>query len=322
MIKTKFSQDPILKRCLRHARSGLEIGSCLILFTLCGCQDQRLYTDNRVMMGTFIEVVSPDKEAAGIVFDEIKRIEKLLSKYDPKSEVSELNARQELKVSPETFYIIRRSVEFWQASNGAFDITVAPLMDIWGFTDKRYSLPKDGQIKAALSLVGSDKIILNNEDNVIKFRLPGMKIDLGGIAKGYALDCAREQLKKHNIKNCLINAGGQVYCLGDKFGRPWKVAIRSPRGNDYIGNLELKDTSVSTSGDYQQYFVIGNKRFSHIFDPRTGYPANTGIISVSVVSPDGLTADALSTSIFVLGRKKGEELLKKFPGTTADISED
>lgn len=296
---------------------------CILIFGfLCGCQSQRLYKDTQVMMGTFVEVSSPYKEAAGVVFSELKRIEGLLSKYKPDSEIAKLNKSGMLNVSPEAFYILKKSKEFWQISDGAFDITVAPLIDLWGFSDKKYYLPSLGQIKDALSLVGSDKIILRDSDNMIKFMVSGMKIDLGAIAKGYALDCASDKLRRAGIKSCLINAGGQVYCLGGKFGKPWKIAIKGPRGKDFIGYLELQDKSVSTSGDYEQYFMKGNLRLAHIFNPKTGYPADSGVVSVTVIASDGLTADALSTAIFVLGKEKGKELLKRFPDAEVKIIEE
>ena len=284
----------------------------LLTTALCGCENKKLYKDTRVALGTYIEVTSPDKQAAKIVFDEINRIEGLLSKYKPKSEVSRLNKLGLLKVSPETFYVIKKSKEFSRASNDAFDITVAPLMDLWGFTDKHYNVPTEAQIEKTLKLVGSDKIILHEEDNVIEFSSPGMKIDLGGLAKGYALDCAVKKLRENNIKSCLI-AGGQVYALGDKFGLPWKVAIKGARKQSPSGFLELIDQSVATSGDYEQYFIKNGKRYSHIINPKTGSPADSGIASVTVIAPDSLTADALATAIFILGKDNGESLAGKFP---------
>jgi thiamine biosynthesis lipoprotein len=294
---------------------------CFLFSALCGCQNQRLYKETQVMMGTFVQVTSPEKSAAGIVFSEIKRIEDLLSKYNPDSEVSRLNKLGKLKVSPDTFYIIKKSKEFCEISDGAFDISVGPLVDLWGFTAQNYSIPKDEKIKNTLNLIGCDKIILKYNDNVVEFKTSGTKIDLGAIAKGYALDCAVNKLKERGIKNCLINAGGQVYALGEKFGLPWKVAIRNPRSLRLGEILALKDRSISTSGDYEQYFIKGNLRFCHILNPKTGYPADSGIVSVTVIAPSGLTADALSTAIFVLGKGKGIALAKKFPGTEVRIIE-
>ncbi|MFA5145159.1 MAG: FAD:protein FMN transferase [Candidatus Omnitrophota bacterium] len=286
-----------------------------------GCKNQQLYTDNRVMMGTIVETTSVYKEASGIVFSEMERIDGLLSKYKPDSEVSELNRSGKLNASPDTFSIIKKAKEFWQASGGAFDITVAPLLDLWGFTNGQYCLPREKEIKNTLKLIGSDKIILREDNSVVEFRLSGMKIDLGAIAKGYALDCAADKLRKAGIKSCLINAGGQVYALGDKFGKPWKIAIKGPRGGNFIGYLELKNKSAATSGDYEQYFIKNNTRYQHIINPKTGYPANSGIVSVTVIASDGLTADCLSTAIFVLGKEKGKALAKSF-STEVKIIED
>lgn len=273
------------------------------------------------MMGTFVEVISPDQKAAAIVFKEITRVEDLLSKYKPESEVSRLNKAGKLAVSPDTFYIIKKSQEFWQVSNGAFDITVAPLIDLWGFTNKEYSLPPDAKIKNALSLIGTDKIILNDSDFVIQFKLSGMKIDLGGIAKGYAVDCAVRKLRENGITSCLVNAGGQIYCLGDRFGKSWKIAIRDPRKENFSGYLELENQAVATSGDYEQYFIKDGRRYSHIINPKTGYPVDSGVDSVTVIAPNGLTADALATAIFVLGKEKGELLAKNYPGVEVKIME-
>jgi thiamine biosynthesis lipoprotein len=272
-------------------------------------------------MGTFVEVVSPDKEAPKIVFAEIRRIENLLSSYKPESEVSRLNAAGELKVSPETFWIIKRSCEFSRASAGAFDITVAPLVDLWGFSNKNFRIPQEEEIKKVLLRVGWEKIVLQEKDNVVKFSLPGMKIDLGAIAKGYALDCAARKLKARGIKNCLINAGGQVYALGDKSGVPWRIGIRDPRKKEIRETLKLKNRSASTSGDYEQFFIKDGGRYAHIIDPKTGRPARSGIISVTVIAPEATSADALSTAMFVLGKEKAQALAKRFSQTEIRICE-
>lgn len=294
-------------------------GYWLLVTALCGCGSHHLYTGNRVLMGTFVEVSSPDRRAPAIVFDEIKRIEKLLSKYIDDSEVSRLNREGSLKASADTFYVVSKSKEFWQLSDGAFDITAAALVDLWGFTHKKYRLPGEDEIKEALKLVGSEKIVLDSQANVIEFSVPGMRIDLGAIAKGFALDCAVGKLKEAGIKSCLINAGGQVYGLGDNFGRPWKVALKSARGPGYKGSLELNGESVSTSGDYEQFFEQGSRRYSHIINPATGYPADSGVISVTVVAKEAIVADALSTAIFVAGREKGAAIAARFPGVRTEI---
>jgi FAD:protein FMN transferase len=293
---------------------------CLITAVLsCGCKEKVLYKETQAMMGTFVEVASPYKEAPGIAFQEIKRVEGLLSKYDKDSEVSKLNKLGRLRVSPDTFYVLKEAKEFSRLTNGGFDVTVGPLMDLWGFTDKNYRAPAKEEIQRTISLVGSDKIILNSDNNVVEFMLSGMRIDLGAIAKGYAVDCAVNKLKKRGIKSCLINAGGDIYCLGMNFGRPWNVAIQDPRNKGTLNYLQMKDSGVATSGDYEQYFMDIGKRYAHILNPATGYPADSGVISVTVVAPDCLTADALATSIFVLGKRSGLKLAKGFKDVNVEI---
>lgn len=277
-----------------------------------------LFNEERVLLGTFVKVISPSDKAAEIAFREIERIEGLLSKYKPESEVYRLNKTGKIKASPETFFIIKRAKEFYALSNGAFDITVGPLVDLWGFTEKNYRVPHKKDLNKALNLVGSDKIILRVEDNVIQFLLPGMKIDLGAIAKGYAVDCAIEKLKKAGIKDCLINAGGQVYCLGKNYSKPWRVSIRNPAGGKKNNILELRDKAVSTSGIYEQNFIKESAVYGHIINPKTGMPVENSLLSVTIVTGNSLDADALSTAIFILGGET-KALAAAFKDTRAII---
>jgi len=277
-------------------------------------REEKLYRQTRILMGTFFEVISPDERAGEIVFTEVARLEQLLSKYKEDSEVSKLNRTGKITASADTFYIIQRAKEYASKTNGAFDITVARLMDLWGFSERNFSVPSALKIKENLQLVGADKIILHEKNNVIEFKLSGMKIDLGGIAKGYALDRAVEKLKANHIKSCLINAGGQVYALGKRSGRKWKVSIRSPGNGKTRDIIELTDQSASTSGDYEQFFVKDGRRYCHILDPRTGYPAESGISSATIIADTSTEADALSTAVFVLGKLEAEAMLKKFSG--------
>jgi thiamine biosynthesis lipoprotein len=310
-------------RSLKFLVLSFSFALCALSFAfLCGCQSRNLYKDTQTMMGTFVEVISPDKRAARIVFAEIKRIEDLLSKYKPDSQISRLNESGTLYASSDTLYIIKKAKEFWEITDGAFDITIGPLMDLWGFTDKNYNVPKDEEIKNILNRVGFDKMLFDDNKNIIEFKTPGMKIDLGGIAKGYAVDKAITKFIAVGIKSCLVNAGGQVFCLGDKFGKPWRVMIKNP-DNQIASNylLEIKNMAVATSGDYEQFFLKDNKRYSHILNPKTGYPVQNNIISVTVIAHDGVTCDALATAIFVLGKVKGEELAKKFPDVKVKIIE-
>ncbi|HNX81595.1 MAG TPA: FAD:protein FMN transferase [Candidatus Omnitrophota bacterium] len=295
---------------------------CLTGFSLCGCRNHD-FKETRMLMGTYVEITSSDWRAAAIAFDEIKRIEDLLSKYNEKSEISRLNRIGKSSVSVDTLYIVRKAKQLWLVTGGAFDPTVGPLLDVWGFTDKKYRFPSDEEIASAMKKVGMDKVEIDDEKNIIALTVPGMKLDLGGIAKGYAVDCAVSRLKQAHVRNCLINAGGDIYCLGKKAdGRAWRVALRDPRREQYAVRaefFELSNKAIDTSGDYEQFFIKDNKRYSHIFDPKTGRPASSGVASVTVIAPDCLTADALATSLFVMGKDKGRDLLKKFPMAEANI---
>ncbi|MCM8797537.1 MAG: FAD:protein FMN transferase [Candidatus Omnitrophica bacterium] len=295
---------------------------CLLNTVFFGCQKHPLYKETKILMGTFVEVISPYREAADIVFKEMRRVEDLLSRYKENSEVSRLNKDGKLKVSPETFYVIKKTKEFFYQSAGAFDITSAPLADLWGFSAKDFRIPQEEDIQKVLPLIGSDKIILHESEFVVEFKTPGTKIDLGAVGKGFALDCSVKKLKERRIQSCLINAGGQVYALGTRYGSPWKIGIVDPRKRGLRDILKLSNKSVSTSGDYEQYFLKDGKRYAHIFNPKTGRPADSKVVSVTVIADDGLTADALSTAIFVLGKRKGEELAKRFPNVEARIIED
>jgi len=197
------------------------------LLLMIGCQSQpQMFRDNRILMGTYVEVISPDRRAAVIVFDEFRRLEKLLSKYDPESEVSQLNSNGTINAGPDLFYLVTRAKEFWFATDGAFDITVGPLMSLWGFTTKQFRLPQEDEIIKILPRIGMNKVIIDQGNNTIKFNTAGMEIDLGAIGKGYAVDRAAALLKANGINSCLINAGGQIYCLGANNGKPWRVAIK------------------------------------------------------------------------------------------------
>ncbi|MCX7661398.1 MAG: FAD:protein FMN transferase, partial [Candidatus Omnitrophica bacterium] len=180
----------------------------IVAIFLFSCQNRSLYREERILLGTLVEVISPCKDAPKIVFEEIERIEELLSKYKENSEVSQLNRIGRLKVSKDTFYIIEKAKWFWENTEGAFDITVGPLLDLWGLKSKNFKEPREEEIKDTLKYTGSDKIVLKPQEFIVEFIISGLKIDLGGIAKGYAVDCAVRKLRERNIKSCLINAGG------------------------------------------------------------------------------------------------------------------
>nr|MBP7836433.1 FAD:protein FMN transferase [Candidatus Omnitrophota bacterium] len=241
-LEAPFLEGGNLKQAIRELKRAVEIApefseaNALLAQAYkkqenIAARDSQLYRDKRLMMGTFVEVISPDIKAGKIVFEEFRRIENLLSRYNTQSEIYQLNRSGYLKVSPETFFVIKKSKELWLASKGAFDITTGPLVDLWGFGKGQNRVPGKEEITKTLELIGSDKIILQDIDSVVQLKIPGMKLDLGGVAKGYALDCAAKKLREAGIKSCLINAGGQVYCLGGRPAQPWRIAIKAAQGN-------------------------------------------------------------------------------------------
>ncbi|MCX7927593.1 MAG: FAD:protein FMN transferase [Candidatus Omnitrophica bacterium] len=280
-------------------------------FIFKGCQAP-LYRETQLLMGTFVEVISTDPRAANIVFSEIRHIEKLLSVYDPNSQISQLNQKGKLTVSPQTYKLLKKAKEFWQNSEGAFDISVGPLMDLWGFRNRDFRIPSEEEIKTARQKVGMDKIIFQDATNMIELTVPGMQLDCGGIAKGYAVDCAVQKLRRENIKSCLINAGGDIYCLGSRGRTAWKVAIQRPDKKAILKVIFVKDKAVATSGNSEQFFIAEGQIYSHIIDPCSGYPVKTAFSSVTVTSNDCMTADFLATAAFVLGKDKAELLASKY----------
>lgn len=204
--------------------------------------------------------------------------------------------------------LYRKAASLYRASQGDFDITVAPLSKLWGFYDGNHRVPESGLIQKTLEFIGMDKI----QDKKTFLELPeGLSLDWGGIAKGYGIDLAAQHLIEQGITKGFINAGGDLYCWGENPARTnWKIGIKHPRLEGFIGVLEITNLGAATAGDYQRFFIEDGNRYHHIFNPQTGYPAR-GKQSVTVVGPETLLCDALSTALFVASSP--EMLLKKYP---------
>jgi len=293
----------------------------IVLLTIIGCAQEKLYTEKRFLMGTVIEVISPYKEAAGIVFNEIERIDKVFSTYKEDSAIAHLNKTGFLNTNFEVTSLIEKSKIFYDLTEGLFDVSVGPLSKIWKEAIKENKIPASKLIKKNLLLVGFDKIYIDHKQNSIKFKKSGMNVDLGGIAKGYAVDIAIRELKRRGIDSAIVNAGGDMYCLGYKFGKPWNIGLQHPRDKEKIlTKLELKDSAVATSGDYEQFMELDGKRYSHIINPKTGYPVENDLVSVTVVAKDAVTADTVATCVFLLGKEKGEKVFSNFEGVNKIIT--
>jgi len=250
-------------------------------------------------------------------------LEGLLSRFLPDSEISRVNGSagtKSEKVNLETYEVLSKAVEFSRRFPGCFDVTIAPLVTLWHTAKESLAQPDESSIKRVLPLVNYRDLILDPWEINAGLGHVGQSVDLGGIGKGFAGDKIREILKKFGVSSAYSNLGGNVVTLGAKpDGSPWQIGIQHPRQeNSLIGSVSVVNQTVVTSGDYQRYFADSQgKRHHHILDPTTGYPAESGLISVSIVTENSLAADALSTILFVAGMEKGLEFLRSFPQTEA-----
>jgi thiamine biosynthesis lipoprotein len=252
---------------------------------------------------------------------EIKRLERLLSRFDPKSEISRINRAAgfgRIRISGETYSLLSKAQEISRLSFGAFDITVGPLISLWDYKHSK-SAPEEAAVLKTLPLVGYSNLALYAAGPYAELALPGQMIDLGGVGKGYASDRAMDIFRSHGITSAFTNIGGNVSTLGSKpDGTAWQVGIRHPRQDQLIGAVSVSGQSVVTSGDYERYFIDEQgMRRHHLLDPLTGYPAESGLMSVTVIHESAILADAMSTAIFVSGMEKGLALLEKIPAAQA-----
>jgi len=245
--------------------------------------------------------------AVDAAFDEVHRLDQMLSNYKPESELSEINreaGEHPVAVTKELFDLLAACVEYSRASKGAFDITVGPLMKVWGFYKGTGRLPHRAEVLGALDRVGYRNIILDSTQRTVRFAKQGVELDPGGIGKGYAVDRMVDALKQYGIQSALVSASGSsIYGLGAPPGeKGWKVQIRDPKNEKKsVAEIYLKDESMSTSGNYEKFFRAEGRIYSHIMDPRTGWPAQ-GVLSVSAITPRTIDSEAWTKPLFVNGR--------------------
>lgn len=249
-------------------------------------------------------------------------IEDKMSVNKETSEVNKLNSsagNKPEKVSKETYYVINKAMEYSKLSEGAFDITVEPLVKLWGIGTDKARIPSKEEIEKVKEFINYKNIEVN-EGGQIYLKKQGMKIDLGGIAKGYGADEIKSMLIKNGVKSAFINIGGNVNLLGSKTdGSPWKIGVQNPLKDkgEYLGILTTADKSIVTSGNYERYFEEDGKRYHHIFDVSTGYPAEKGLISTTIVSEKSIDGDAISTTTYVLGLEKAIKFVESQKGVDA-----
>jgi FAD:protein FMN transferase len=278
------------------------------------------------IMGTAVRVDlwadEPDAGDAAIaaVMAEMHRIDRAMSPHKPDSELSRVNTgagERAVEVSGEMFALLARALSFSRLSGGAFDITYASVGHLFDY--RAGVRPSDAQIEQARRAIGWRHLHLDARDRTVRFGLPGMRIDLGGFAKGHAVDNATTILRGRGVQHAIVSAGGDSRVIGDRRGEPWTVAVRHPRrAHDAVAVLPLADCAISTSGDYERGFDEGAVRWHHIVDPATGRSPDH-LHSVTILAEDGLTAEALSKTVFVLGIERGLPLVESVPGADAVV---
>ena len=281
-------------------------------------------SESRYLMGTYFEIKVNGRNTGQYVkaaLDKTREMSNQLNYYDGKSEISSINNMAGIfavAVSHDTFDIIDKALSLSRRSGGSFDITIGPVVDLWNFKTK--AVPSKNEIVYAQHLVDHRNVKLDQRNETVKLMYPGMKIDLGGVAKGYAISRIRSMLVDMGVKSAIISAGSSIAVIGDNNGKPWRIGIKDPRHpDDFIGVVKLNaGQALSTSGDYENYFEVAGKRYHHILDPFTGEPAEASR-SVTIISNDATLTDMLSTAVFIMGAKRGLPFVSSFPDTYAVV---
>ncbi len=312
MLVNKKKRTPSIKKyCALFLAAGMILCTTgCSKISLPGTAEDNSYSKDLFAMDTYMSLTAYGENAEAAVEEaaaEITRLEQIFSTNIETSEIAQINANGGGEVSEDTAYLIEKSLEYYEETKGAYDITVYPLVYEWGFTTQNYQVPSQERIDELLPLVGSDMMHLesNGETSTVTFDKEGMMIDLGTIAKGYASQKVSDIFKEYGIENGLINLGGNVQLVGTKpDGSDWKVAIQKPdkdaSDSEYVGVLSASDCAVTTAGGYERYFEEDGTVYRHIFDPSTGCPTKSSLKSVSVVTKNGVDADGYDTALFVM----------------------
>lgn len=256
-----------------------------------------------------VKIIGGDDNLLKQIEDQINGLENMFSTTQAGSDIYMLNQNGQATVGKDTEILLNKALQLCAKTNGALDVSIYPIVTAWGFTTGEYQVPEPAKINQLLAKVDYRKITQNQA--VVSLE-ENMKIDLGSVAKGYTADKIVEFLKENQIDSALLNLGGNVHALGSKSdGSPWRIAIQDPKGDNILGVVSVSDLAVVTSGGYERYFEDNGKLYWHIMDPKTGYPASSGLISVSIICPSGLYADALSTSLFIKGLEESTAFWRK-----------
>jgi len=298
----------------------------MFLLVSCTKREENSITKTNFLLDTLIQITAYGENADKAIdsaFDRISEIHNKMNVNDENSEVSKINkmaGRGYQRVSEDTLYVIKKGLFYSALSKGRFDITVGPLVKLWGIGTDKARVPDKKEIENALSLINYKDVIINEDKNEVMLKKENMSIDLGAIAKGYAADEVMRILKENGIKSAVADLGGNIYVLGSKpNGKPWRIGIQDPfksRGSTFAV-IEVKDKTLVTSGTYERFFIKGGKRYHHILDVKTGYPVENGLVSVTIIGDSSIDCDALSTTAFVLGLQEGMKLIESLKGYDA-----
>jgi len=290
------------------------------IFCFVSCMNP-LHKNKFIISGTYLEVISPHKEAAKIVYDEFRRLDKIFNLYSELSELTQLNQtlNTPFKASLELIEVLQLARQVYDLSEGAFDVSHGTLYRFWKDIIKKGKIeefPSQDKLDDVKALGGMQHLEINESLGTVTIKKKGLLIDLGAIAKGYMVDKAVLKLNKKGVKDVLINAGGDMYCLGKNKNEPWKVGIKNPKEmQGVIETQYLVNEAIATSGDYEQFFEYKGQRYSHLIDPRTGLPVKGDILSVSVITKNCTTADSLASAFFIMGKGGINKFLSKNPST-------
>lgn len=314
---------------MKYKNKALIIVILILVLSFVGCEkkeDKEPLSKTEFMMDTVMTIKIYDKKDEEILdkaFDRIKEIEGRMSNTIENSDISKINkeaGKNPVEVDEEVYKVLTKAKYFAELTDGAYEPTIGPLVELWDIRNEgkndKHTIPTKEDIKKAANKVDYRKLELL-EGNKVFLKEEGMKLDLGGIAKGYAGDETTRVLKENGVSSGIVDLGGNIYAIGSKEGdKDWKIGIQNPKETrgSYAGIVEVEDTSVVTSGDYERYFEVDGKRYHHIIDSKTGYPVDNELSAISIVTESSTDADALSTALFVLGREKSEELLKNLEG--------
>jgi FAD:protein FMN transferase len=318
-----------LTRCTAKMKSFLSFAFVLIALSSFG---QIVYKKKLSMLGSPFEITVVAKDSvqgnqfADLAVAEVKRIENLISDWIPTTEISKVNlnaGKLPVKVSEEVFDLVERALKISKITDGAFDISYASMDKIWKFDGSMKEMPTEEAIKKSVAKIGYQNIILDSKEKTIFLKIEGMKLGLGGIGQGFIADKIKALLQSKGCTSGLVNVSGDINTWGKQLdGKPWNIGIINPMNkNKVFATFPLIDSAVETSGSYEKYVVFNGIRYSHIIDPRTGYPAQ-GIVSVSVFAKQTEVADALATGIFVLGVDVGLDLVNQLKGIECIIVDD